>query len=308
MDETYILRGHGQSLALSEMEVAMLRRMRDILSYGLAIEEAYDLVIANFVDLEKEHLDIAIEHEVRPFTDYGGMGHSRGRLDRRLLNFLSAARFYHDHLNRRLAQLKKTEKCDVAVVEKARAKCREECWEYRFMEALRNHVQHCSTPIHTISLESWRVGDIRAESQPMAFAVGFVADPEQIRDASKRAGEQELDAMDGQVDLKAAARVYLSCIGKIHAQVRAVTGPLLKTARDHVAGVIQRFKEDAQPDVVGLAVVAISPDGKHNREFGVSLNWDDVRIALETRNGDMRWISTAFVTGEPMPKREPAKW
>src|SRR5688500_18573447 len=62
------------------------RRARYVLTNGLAIEEKYEIVVANYLELEQEVLRIAANDMVRGDFGYGGAFADRLALNRRVVN------------------------------------------------------------------------------------------------------------------------------------------------------------------------------------------------------------------------------
>ncbi|MDZ7643233.1 MAG: hypothetical protein U5K76_02735 [Woeseiaceae bacterium] len=82
--------GQMPQLDIDETRYKALEAARDVLSNALAIEEKYEIVIANYLDFEKELLDKAVGNMARGLGDYGDFFELRLDLNKRLVNLLTS--------------------------------------------------------------------------------------------------------------------------------------------------------------------------------------------------------------------------
>lgn len=146
-----------------------LQDARNILIGALAIEEKYDLLFSNYLELEKDCLNYATECMVKGSLGYDEITKARQSINRRLVNLLTSTRLYTDHIQQNI-------KLCIAQdsnfkVKKLMAKQYDENFSYRFMEALRNYVQHCGLAIHYFSTPiRWTSQDNSGE---LEFRINF---------------------------------------------------------------------------------------------------------------------------------------
>ncbi len=62
--------GMHPQIEITEQEFENLRKSWEILKAALAIEEKYELVVSNFLDLEKDSLAVSAEYMIRRNRDY----------------------------------------------------------------------------------------------------------------------------------------------------------------------------------------------------------------------------------------------
>lgn len=136
-------------IEISESDFLQLKTSRDCLLGALAIEEKYELLVANFIDLEKECLNITCESMLRNNDEYSDFFDIRIRLNRRVVNLLTASRLYMDHLSQHVKTCLLNETANVKSLFSSEY---DGCFEYRFMEALRNYVQHRGLAVHSSQL------------------------------------------------------------------------------------------------------------------------------------------------------------
>lgn len=185
----------------------------------LHIEEKFDIFIENYLELEQELLSIALrdmatfEHSPQAFQD------TRGVVNRRLLNFLSAGRLYIDQIKRHLSEI---DQGVLASTNKLISDIYDGNASFRITEALRNYVQHCGFPTHAIS-HSWKriTSD---KSVRLQFFVSPTVDHDELaKDKTfKKQALTDLQAMSvkGRVKLMPCVRQYVELMGGIHVQLR----------------------------------------------------------------------------------------
>jgi len=148
----YILRkdvlGNVPEIEISELEYCKLQRARIILSNALEIEEKYEIVISNYSDFEKEILNATTKYMVREHLDYSDFFKVSLGLNIKLVNLLTAIRLYADQLNQNVTECLDGKQNAKDNVKKLFSKEYDENAHYRFMEALRNYVQHRGIPVH----------------------------------------------------------------------------------------------------------------------------------------------------------------
>ncbi|MDH5572132.1 MAG: hypothetical protein OEY89_10225 [Gammaproteobacteria bacterium] len=75
-----------------------LKSARSCMSGALAIEEKYELLLSNYIDLEKECLAASTDYMVRHTTDYSGFFDIRLAFNRRVVNLLTSTKLYIDQI------------------------------------------------------------------------------------------------------------------------------------------------------------------------------------------------------------------
>lgn len=151
--------GQVPELPISNEQYEAVADARSILASAFAIEESYDLLIGNYVEVEQELLTATAINAVRDLNGYHDFFELRSTINRRVVNLLTATRLYLDQTPQRLSGC-------AATPEDARAEFKQRTRDhydatfgYRFLEALRNHVQHCGLAVHRLSLNSKWIGE-----------------------------------------------------------------------------------------------------------------------------------------------------
>lgn len=169
----YILKIHAlekyPEIDLEKSQYDSIKRAREVLSNGLAMEEKYEILISNYLEFEKEIFEHAAQLMVRSPYDYEDFFQVRMSFNRRLVNLLTAARLYVDQLYRHVKAAIPDMQNVKKNIESMFSKEYDKKLEYRFMEALRNYVQHRGIPVHWIEQNS--SSDDSGEERQLIYSV-----------------------------------------------------------------------------------------------------------------------------------------
>ena len=144
--------GESPRLEIEQARFEQLKASRPVLFHALAIEEKYEIIVSNFVELERESTNISISEMVRNHIEYKDFFAVRLALNIRLVNLVAAVRLYTDQLSSHICVCFPSDENVKTEVKNLFSSEYDKSFEYRFMEALRNHVQHCGIPVHRVSM------------------------------------------------------------------------------------------------------------------------------------------------------------
>lgn len=260
-----------------------LKDARAVLNAIFAIEENFDLLIGNYLELETSALSLVANAMVRRVSEYREMFELRAEINRRAVNLLTAARLFVDHLPQRYRECIR----DPSEVKSLLSAEYDEHFEYRFMEALRNHVQHSGLAVHSLGITSqWLPPGQRVWDEH--FLTALAVRSYLVEGSNFKA--KVLAECPEKVDLLASARRYIESLGKVQGHVRRNTADLVANARKTMADAIAKYVSFAAASPIGLEARASSGE-----RIAVFLDWDDVRIKLAERNGPMTNLSVRTV-------------
>ena len=293
----YLLRklvsGHVPEIYITEMQYSEYENAMHILSNCLAIEEKYEFVISNYIDFEKQILDATAEYMVREHVDYSDFFQVRLGLNIRLVNLLTAARLYVDQLTHNVRDCLPCDDNAKNVVKELFSKEYDEHFEYRFMEALRNYVQHRGTPVH------WTEQGARWTSHEANGLLEYYMELGSKRGLLEEDGgfkKTVLDEIDEKVDLKSATRCYIECISNVHCAAREMIEDSATASRKLLEDAHKQYAEVYDGSLVGLSACAMSGERQFS-SVSLLLDWDDIRLQLIKRNRKMINLRKRYVTG-----------
>jgi hypothetical protein len=283
-------------LEISPEEYSLLGKVRGVLSAALAIEEKYEILIANYLALETKLLQIAAANMVRNTLTYSEFFDTRSALNIDLVNLLTAARLYLDQLPQDVAECLPEKPGAGDLVNDQCSKEYDQHFEYRFMEALRNHVQHRGIPIHFIRQDAQWTSF--GEDGRMEFTVDIAAQRRYLEE-DKKFKKAVLDEVTGDVDLKVACRGYIESLSAINEFARDLVAEPARSARATVEAAHRRYAEVYSEKLIGLTASVID-DGREISSVPLLLDWDDVRLELQRRNSQLINLRKRYVTGRMM--------
>jgi hypothetical protein len=192
------------------------------------------------------------------------------------------------------------------VTDVVKRRCSEEYdshFEFRFMEALRNHVQHRGIPIHFTEQAGRWVGG--GEERMMEFTVDIFAQRSSL-ERDEKFKKAVLAEIPDDVDLKAGCRAYLESLSAIHEFARESVSEAVNRARATIEAVHERYRGIYSDDLVGLT--AFGMEGNEvSSSVPLLLDWDDVRIQLQHRNPRLIKLARRYVSGRrAVPKNSEA--
>lgn len=152
---TFALWGGGRFESPStKEEFHAIRLSGDLLAEVLAIEDAYECNMVNYVDLESGITRLIVADAVRSPSDEVPFHDARRTISRLLDNLLSSSKGVLDQLTKRSKMIGGSKL--VAETRKLRDRARADLKGFRVMEALRNHAQHAGSSVTSISFQMSR--------------------------------------------------------------------------------------------------------------------------------------------------------
>lgn len=303
MDQKYVITrlvlgsGAVNEIGLSETEFNTLKAARIGLRQAHSVEEKFDIVMEDYVELET---DLLCQTTRNVFFLAEQLGNSmtafRFRLNRRLLHLLASGRMYLDQTCHDLSMLFGSSLEEVTNFHQARSHEYDNVnvFGYRMCEALRNFSQHQSLPIHQISYPL-----SRQEDGICNHTIEFSLNVEEMKRAGtlKAKIAKELIALGQEyIPLKPLIREYISSLGNIHRKVREILAPAIRTWEEGSRKAVERFcAEFGNDDIRLLAIACIRlEDG---REQGVLESYylndkpSERRKQLERKNAQLNDVA-----------------
>lgn len=279
-------------MEISKEEFFALKSARKVLSGALAIEEKYEILVANYLDLEKELLLLALTRRVRTMSQYMEFFGINAILNIRLLSLLTAARLYLDQFPQ---DAKSFNHYDALVEQfESRRKNEYEAYkEYRFMETLRNYTQHRGLPVHLVEFDARRASV--DEASQLEYTLDIYAKRDYLEE-DKKFKRLVLKDFDQKIDLMAATRRYMECISGIHEDTRTMIEEPTRSARALIEEQHERYAQQFGGKLTGLSALAMDGE-KETFLVPLLLDWDDVRVAIKNKNGRLVNLSKSYVTG-----------
>ncbi len=297
MSNKHILRigalGRVPELEIDHARFEQLKASRPVLSHALAIEEKYEIIISNFLELEREATNASISEMVRNNIEYKDFFDVRLALNIRLVNLLTAVRLYTDQLSSHICACIPSDQSAKTAVKKLLSTEYDGSFEYRFMEALRNHVQHSGIPVHRFSTGSkWTDLD----DGLLEFTLYFCAQKKELLlDGSFK--KRVLNEMPDEVNLRSATRSYIEAISRVHKQAREKIEAVVDSARLCLDRATRDYMVVYEKEPIGLYAYEYHGEEKID-EVLILTKWDDVRRELVKRNRELVNLRKRYVSSQ----------
>jgi len=259
----YLLRkavlGKVPEIEITAEEYTELEKAHNILSNALAIEEKYEILITNYLDFEKQILDTSTDYMVREHLDYSDFFAVRLGLNIRLVNLLTAARLYVDQLNQNVRECVPNIDDAKEIVKNFFSKEYDGNKNYRFMEALRNYVQHRGIPVHWTQ-QGFRWTSLEEDSF-LEYAMELASQRSYLEE-DREFKKEVLAEFDEKIDLKEATRSYIESISNVHESARGLIAESVNFARELIENANRRYSFVYSESLVGFSAFKWSDDGQ----------------------------------------------
>ena len=285
--------GNVPKIEISELEYLELQSAHNILTNALEIEQKYEIVISNYLDFEQNILNATAKYMIREHLDYSDFFEVRLSFNIKLVNLLTAVRLYVDQLNQNVTECLNGHKNTKDNVKKLFSKEYDENVYYRFMETLRNYVQHRGIPVHsTQQNSSWTSLD---GDGMLEYSIELASNRIYLEE-DKKIKKSVLAEMEDKIDLKVATRSYVESISTVNDAARSMIADSVDSSRKLIEEAHKRYAQICTDSLVGLSACKLD-NKKYLSSIPLLLDWDNVRISLQNRNRKLTNLRKRYVTG-----------
>ena len=281
--------------------------MADVHRY-LLIEAKFDLVVENFVEYESCLFEIGLRHLLNQESTWGSSFEDIGVLNRRLVNYLTAARLYIDQVQHDVGTLHRAPAGIKGWTKRKQSEAYDRELGYRAIERLRNVAQHGQLLIDVLTYGA------AAEGVPKEVrnVVRYGVEPrirvdrlnpksvnKQVLDELKTLAESEPGTTDGSVSLTPLVRRHLEALGGFHEALR------LRLSHDveHAIAVIRDARsqvEELKPETLaGLRIISFDTRGDVAEEHSLHTAPSEHLKKLMAKNNGFDSLSQRYVHGAP---------
>jgi hypothetical protein len=234
------------------------------LSYLVGVEEKFDALLENYVELERSIFDIGLKSLAFATPQETEFRLTRSRIGRHILNLLSTVRLFldalpqHGEINIGATELQ---------IKSLISSFYDQSISYRGMEILRNHAQHFDLPVTTASLK-YALAAREADSKWTHKFVPKLSKTELLRNAKNLRAKnlQVIDewfANDASIELMPHVRKYVECIGEIHIGFRTLVSTCFNDWEAHLLSLKNRYLASFPTDeAIGFIGIAPTEDNR----------------------------------------------
>jgi len=275
---TILAIGNHPVSEISQNEFQQLKSAKKCLSSALAIEEKYELFLSNYIELEKEVLGITVDSMLRRNGEYSDFFNTRLNCNRRLINLLTATRLYIDQIHRHIRDCISDVENAESYAKQIFSKQYDACFEYRFMEALRNYSQHRGLAVHSTSLGSSRVSKDDTSYFEFVSSIFSLKSELELDDSFKK---KVLNEMPEKVDLIQSARRYVESLNNIHCLIRDKISSVVADSRSLIETYLTQYRalhKEPEAAVYALSYKCEEDGERIEDKVAILLDWDENRI------------------------------
>jgi hypothetical protein len=297
--------GHPYRYPLSSQRFGEIKLAWENLRHIVYIEEEWDAVIQNYLELEKTLLEAAARNMVLFEADWNSFQELRLRFAVRLSNLLSTCKAYLDHTPHHLNSLRPSEPDADAFATLASGEYDRRVG-YQLMEALRGHAQHRGLPLHGATYDSRWVEE--GEDGLLQYSVATHIDVETLR-ADRKFKKSVLAGLDDKrLQAEPYIRSYIEGLAAVHVGLRkhleGKVEPWKATIRTAIADYLQASGEQ---DDLGLNAVKADEKGDWGERVPLVETMLQRIELLQRRNRSLVNLTRRFVTSAPKVAKKPPR-
>lgn len=272
--------GKSNEIEISEEEYKEIKVAKNLLIYARNFEELYEVIILNYLELEKEILCLTLEDMVLRTDTYTFASSTILQINRRLINLLTSIKLYQDHAKHRNHACHRSSSIEKEQIEKFFSKEVNDDPNYTFMRQLRNHTQHYGLPVHKVKHDmKWTSS---GEKKVLENHIQVLTDKSKLK-LDESFARSALENLDEEIDIKKSVRRYVESISDIHVKIRELIGNEVKDSRNKIEEIHNRYSKEFGKIIGGVDAYKLD-NGKILESIPLLLNWDDVRVELAEKN------------------------
>lgn len=296
---TRVVLGSKAAMPISVEQFEEIKKSKLVLLHALNLEQKFDFVIENFLELEATLLESALHGMVLGGQDHAWYSGIRSKFDRRIMNFLTTGRSYSDSAKHHLNRIFERGSTEVGEVMACLSGVYDSHLGYRAMYELRNVIQHQGLAVHGLTHHARWVDSDRLRQ--LTTIDPYILPNELLETEFKKFIIEQLQAIGDKVELKYLLRDYLDGLAKFHEGLRDAIKDNVNRAQavldEARSGYIAQCAPD-QASVVGLAAVAWTISGRFEEVVDIVHAASDLRVSLQQKNRGFRNFSKRYVSSE----------
>lgn len=258
--------GHAD-IEITPERFMQIRQAKADCLFALELEEKLALLVGNYLALENELLRQAQASLIWKQRTHAESMEQRLSLDRHVVNLLTACRLYLDQSDHGISSLYGNSSEVLSEIKVFKSRLYDNNWGYRFIEALRNHVQHAGLPVNVISHNC-----SRSQGKGRDYAEYRVIPETRIRDLRENP-KFKTSALDGipdtqeNIDLRDPIRNTMSCLFQIHAKIRGVIQARIDSSRITYTAAVTECSQSQGQEIHIPTLVSQEDDGTSNHNI-----------------------------------------
>lgn len=279
---------------LSKEEFDAIMTARLILRLLYDFTENYRVVLESYKHLELTKCEAEINHVISSTPRYKDIDSALIPINTAILGYLTASRYFLDSTTRITQKLLNTDESNNFTLYKN--KIYDTVKGYRFIEALRNYVQHRDLPIQSWTYHNFLDGSALEVKASGATCLSLFALREKL-EADQQFKKMALNGLPERIDIIHAIRFHMEELWQQYNYLCKIFSDMGVISRVKYSMLIQQYKTN-EDGVLTLYVCEQSKNGELITKEPIILDWDDVRIAAVKKIGNLTGLSNRYITGK----------
>jgi hypothetical protein len=253
---------------LSKQECEEYLKAKTRLMFFSRDQQLLEVVRMNYDDLQNSLKKYQEEYVQNPSMGFLRMESMYLDLNRRILNYLSAARALVDQSKHNVSTRCGKDSQRYKKFAEACSTAYDDCFSYRFLDKLRNYVQHCGMPLGKLSLRSWETD---STSKKIVHELQVMFNRDELLaarfDWTPRL-KKELQTLPTEFEVMYHVGRTMDCIETINAAAIDEDIPELKSCADYITKFLSPLK-----GMVGTPCILDLTDFKGDIGGNVNIEW-----------------------------------
>jgi len=281
---------------ISESRFQEIRSAKQTCLLAVELAEKINLLIDNYYELEVELLRLAEGQRIWPKREHVQAMQERLLLDRRIINLLTSCRLYLDHSLHTASSLFGEGAPEYIAAKKRVCERYDDIFGFRFMEALRNHVQHRGLLVDTIGYWYSRVTQndqnfLLYTVEPRLELSSLEEDPK-----FKRAILDEAKEQGNTIDLRQPIREYVECIWFLHRSLQSVIDERFRDRFALYRSIVEQYLQSASPTLYSVHAVKLDEQGRHVEDVALVDHLLEYYAILSEKNDKVAELTGSYAS------------
>lgn len=295
---TQMILGNLISIEITKQDYIKIETAKKNLLEILYIEEKFDMLIDNYLEVELDLLKYTAQYMVRVNKTHTQLHRGLNQISRRIVNLLSTGRLYLDQSIHNLSNISSIKLKITEEIIKEQKKQYGQYLGYRVMEALRNYVQHRGYPIQGLTYDNKLIEKDQNEKYLFSI-IPYIRVQELEKDTKFKKGIlDEIKPLGEKLDLKPLMREYIEAIWNIHAKMRELLKSDILGWEQLFQNIISKFQSENSKirSIIGLSAVKQNEDGSYIDSIEIDNFIIEYRQELQRNNSSFINLSKRYVT------------
>ena len=290
--------GHDKRLEISESKYKEIESSNENLLLFNDFTLIYRITLDAYRRMEVSQYELALDHILlgfSPYSVYEDTLDSRVVLNSALIGYLAAARLFHDWADKHLSTMIGKEA--FKNFDKFKSKIYDNTPKYKFVEELRNYVQHRGVPKH-ITYHNFLDDAENPQTSEIGTTMSFYAIKDRLQSDSNFK-KHVLKDMPDKINVIKCIRVHMSGIWTLHDSVISNNSDKADEARKVIEKHRDRYQREVGGSLTGLYAVA-EKAGTTSSKTPLFLNWDDARrkVLRKLDSVNLKNLSKQYITSK----------